>query len=591
MILTFLVSLFSTQKLVAQNTSPYWSLAGNSNASSTTSKLGTTNAINLRLFTNNIERVHINYSNGYVGIGTTAPAYKLHVANTVTSIYGYSTGGYGIYGNTTSVAYAGVYGVGPATTGIGVRGLGGNYGAFDSSNNGGIGVYGGSKYVAGKLNTGVFGRGYYGVQGIGSTYGVYGEGNIGVYGYTSYYIGDAVRGYTTGAGYGGYFVSDQGIGVYGLSRAPNNFGVYGEGKYGTYGRGDTIGVYGYSVNSLGVGVYGNSYYGVYGVGSEAVFAHSNVNNGDAVYGYADGGGSDWGGNFYSSTSYGIVASTGVTGGIAGWFNGSIYTTGTYQGSDRKLKQNITDVTNALDIINKLQPKYYEYRQDGNFKEMNLPTGKHYGLIAQDVEQILPGLVKETEFISKPIKPKGALGPVKINPDRSIQVEKINPSSNISQENKTEVNNFKALNYTELIPIIVKAMQEQQQQIGQLKDENNDLRKDVSELKKEMADLKALVTKNNLIGNGYDLNKASLEQNTPNPYNSATIIRYHLPRNAGSAKVVITDMSGKTIKSISLISGDNGQLTLNSGTLAAGSYNYTLWIDGKQVDSKKMVISK
>ena len=39
----------------AQNTSPYWSLAGNSNASATTSKLGTTNAVSLRLFTNNLE--------------------------------------------------------------------------------------------------------------------------------------------------------------------------------------------------------------------------------------------------------------------------------------------------------------------------------------------------------------------------------------------------------------------------------------------------------------------------------------------------------------------------------------------------------
>jgi hypothetical protein len=60
----------------AQNSSPYWSLAGNSNASST-SKVGTTNAINLRFFTNNTERMRI-LSTGLVGIGTTAPNARLH---------------------------------------------------------------------------------------------------------------------------------------------------------------------------------------------------------------------------------------------------------------------------------------------------------------------------------------------------------------------------------------------------------------------------------------------------------------------------------------------------------------------------------
>src|ERR1700741_1273174 len=70
----------------AQNSSPYWSLAGNSNATSS-SKLGTTNAVPLRLLTNNSVRIYVS-SGGSVGIGTTSPSYKLHVVGGANGIFG-----------------------------------------------------------------------------------------------------------------------------------------------------------------------------------------------------------------------------------------------------------------------------------------------------------------------------------------------------------------------------------------------------------------------------------------------------------------------------------------------------------------------
>src|SRR4029078_10921913 len=61
----------------AQNTSPYWSLAGNSNANSS-SKLGTTNLVSLRFFTNNSQRMIID-SIGRAGIGISKPVNILTV--------------------------------------------------------------------------------------------------------------------------------------------------------------------------------------------------------------------------------------------------------------------------------------------------------------------------------------------------------------------------------------------------------------------------------------------------------------------------------------------------------------------------------
>ena len=58
-----------------------WKLTGN--AAIATNFIGTTNAIDFRIFTSNLERMTIE-ANGNVGIGTTAPIYGLHVNGTTT---------------------------------------------------------------------------------------------------------------------------------------------------------------------------------------------------------------------------------------------------------------------------------------------------------------------------------------------------------------------------------------------------------------------------------------------------------------------------------------------------------------------------
>ena len=679
-----LLLIASLQKLAAQNTAPYWSLAGNTNATNASFLGSRTAGVNLRLFAGNAERIHITGTTGFVGIGTLAPAYRLHVLNTAasqTTIYGQATGagsygvwgsgitrgvfgssgtGYGVYGQ--GGAY-GVYGTGTARGVWGNTATAAGYGVYGSNtSSSGTGVYGASYYgVRGSGTYGVIGSGTYGTYGSGSTvgaygvggtygvvgsgssYGVYGGGPVGVYGSTSSSTGIGVSGTggssATGTGvYGtGYYgvhgvgVSGTSGGVYGegatwgvygsgpigtegISTVSNSFGVYGLGFYGVYGlsnnnwvgvRGDgantgiwgvggTYGVFGQTGTSdygvygttstsfvsghankgvFGIGYYGvygqGGFYGVYGLATEAVYGHSNGASGDAVLGYADAGGADYGGNFYSSTSHGVYGATGNTADYAGYFNGNVFTTGSYLPSDRQLKQNITDMTNAMDIINKLQPKYYEYRQDGNYKLMNLPQGRQFGLIAQDLEQVLPNLVKETEYT-----------PVKYSTDKSINEGTATAPSYAVKIEKGKAESFKAINYTELIPILVKAMQE----LSKKTDE-------IDALKDRIKHLEDLVNKSTLIGDSYSLDAASLDQNTPNPFNSGTSIRYRLPQNIGSAKIVITDASGRTMKTMTLTSRGAGEISLNSGTLAAGTYNYTLWVDGKQVDSRKMIVAK
>src|SRR5947209_7494128 len=75
-----LTPLFISLLLNAQNTSPYWSLAGNNNAT-TSSKLGTTNTIPLNFFTNNLLRMRLDTA-GRLGINTSTPQALLDVNST-----------------------------------------------------------------------------------------------------------------------------------------------------------------------------------------------------------------------------------------------------------------------------------------------------------------------------------------------------------------------------------------------------------------------------------------------------------------------------------------------------------------------------
>jgi len=543
----------------AQNTSPYWSLAGNSNATSS-SKLGTTNSVTLRFFTKNLERLRIDtsgrvgigtttpdsrlqvntttagqnafraqvngstkllvddgggvsvgssttppvnglYVSGSAGIGTATPSYKLHVVTTGTAIYGNSTGGYyGVWGNST---YAGVYGTG--------------------------------------TSYGVIGSGSYGVYGTGSSYGLYGSGGTyGVYGYGSSY------------------------GVYGYSGS--NYGVYGNAGY--------IGVYGSGSASSGYGLAGAGNYGVSGVGAYiGVFGQST--NGTAVVGNCANG---TGGNFYSDNGYGIVAGTKRSDkNYAGVFNGNVYAYGTYQGSDIKLKKNIEDVGDAMAIINQLKPKRYEFQKEGKLASLNLPSGKHYGLIAQDLEEVLPELVKEiTHDLNNP---KIMAEPAAL-PDSSNAIKKIGQKNTTLQTEPRDILSTKAVNYTELIPILIKGMQELYA----------DKDKKINELQLQIDELKAMVQTLKQGGNIPALSNGFLKQNAPNPANGNTVISYYIPDNAGSAQIKITDVKGSLIKTFSAAKGE-GQINIKSGQLPAGTYNYTLYINSKTVDTRQMILIK
>lgn len=452
------------QNAISQNTAPYWSLAGNNNAT-LANKIGTTNAVSLRLVTNNIERIKI-HSGGNVGIGTSSPSHKLHVAGNARFTSDVVVDNGGIQATNTATGSVGISGSGEL---IGVSGSGSLWGVLGGSSNGA------------------------GVSGQSSTF-------TGVTGFSTSGVGTAGE---SGSGYGVYGISQSNTGVLGTS--------------------------------------------------------------------TDG----YGGRFDSENDWGLRAST-VTGTYAGVFYGKVWSSGGYVTSDKNLKQNIEEFSDAMTILNKLKPRHYEFKRDGQYAFLNLARGSHYGLLAQDVEEVLPDLVATADHRDLKLpKPKTT---------RPDAVKNLPMGARQTPDGKKEETiSLKSVNYIELIPIMIKGMQEQEQRMQ--KQEQL-----LQAQQQQLEELKALVrqlTKNQ--GSNSGTRMGALQQAVPNPAKSTTRISYSLPAACKQAQLVIADSGGKPVKTVPVTA--SGIVDINTTMFSNGVYHYMLIADGNVIETKKLTVAR
>ena len=241
--------------------------------------------------------------------------------------------------------------------------------------------------------------------------------------------------------------------------------------------------------------------------------------------------------------------TGTTGqDYAGFFNGDVQAGLVFLPSDRKLKENIQPLNNALSIIDKLQPKTYNYKQD---LPLNLPGDKQYGLIVQEVAEVLPELTQDATL------------PARYNAEGKMI---------------SDAFDYKSMEYNGLIPILLQGIKEQQAQIDQLQAQLDALSNGSGQHKREVT------------LQGQKEHAVILNQNDPNPFREHTTIRYQVPTTATSAKIVMFGQGGSTLKAIDVEPG-NGSLEVYASDLNSGIYTYSIVVDGKVIDSKRMVVSK
>ena len=321
-----------------------------------------------------------------------------------------------------------------------------------------------------------------------------------------------------------------------------------------------------------------------GASSAVYLVKSSRNTSTAVVlGYASGsgggieGGAHLGIGTYgaSDSSFGVYGYTGISSTYAGYFNGNVFASGIYSASDSRLKKNIRDFDGGLEMINKLHPKSYTFRTDGWYGKMNLPTGTHIGIMAQELEKVLPEAVKESSINTNYLSRERGNG------------KEQGPGENID---------FKAVNYVELIPVMIKGMQELSAKNEELTAANDKLVKQNADQQTLNQSLETRLSKlEGMMNTGkqqnVSLSSASLEQNIPNPpVNNATKINYNIPASAANAEMTITDVYGKKVKQINLNKSGKGILNVDTKGLAAGTFSYTLFVDGKMIETKKMVVA-
>lgn len=160
--------------------------------------------------------------------------------------------------------------------------------------------------------------------------------------------------------------------------------------------------------------------GTSGSGGEGVTGFSNSNDAIGTYGGFVGGTNPF------VAGWALYAD-GWAGGLTFWQNVS----------DKKLKRNIKTLDGSLAKVLQLRGVEYYYDKT-NYPDVNLDTdSKQIGFVAQEVESIFPNLVRDSNIFSSPRNEDGSL----------------NETRNTYK--------VKSLSYTNLIPVLVEAIKEQE----------------------------------------------------------------------------------------------------------------------------------
>ena len=252
-------------------------------------------------------------------------------------------------------------------------------------------------------------------------------------------------------------------------------------------------------------------------------------------------------------------------------DGTVYSKGSLlTASDESYKENITSINNSLNKIKQIRGVTYKLKEQ---VEETAPTAN-----------TLQSDVSSRDTLSSQF-------PVPVEIVNKIKAEKKRKKSGFIAQELEEIfpeavytlpNGKKAIAYSEIIPLLVEAIKEQQNEIDELKQAKSIQARSTISDADEQSDVNSLLD---------EKLKAKLYSNIPNPFKEQTTISFFIPETSSRASIHIYNLQGKQIKQLNIESRGNGSVTINGYELTPGMYMYSLIVDGKEVDTKKMILTE
>lgn len=349
----------------------------------------------------------------------------------------------------------------------------------------------------------------------------------------------------------------SGINLSAVSNSSSPSTLYG-GLYTAVGTSQAVGVQGNAVSgTTSIGVLGTVSTATKGLGIVGRFSQSGITTGAAVYGtvYNDLGTALSTGDKYAGFFRGNVKATGSI--VAGsTIQGALLGESASSSNSSEGGQSLRGISMVNNLSGLNVTTYQKERPampveetifdlDGDSsKVMETPepdimdeqfyTKSHYALDADRLEEVFPDLVYA-------------------NKDGS-----------------------KVINYVEMIPLLVQSINELNEKIEVLQGQSS-------------GRAKAAVRGTTGV-DGSSISQNKLYQNTPNPFKEKTTIHFTLADDVRNAYICIFDMAGKPVKKLSISSGTDS-ISFGGYEIGEGMFLYSLIVNGQEIDTKRMIITK
>jgi hypothetical protein len=232
-------------------------------------------------------------------------------------------------------------------------------------------------------------------------------------------------------------------------------------------------------------------------------------------------------------------------------------------SDGRFKRNIKEDVSGLDFVNQLRPVSYEVDKPALNRFLNIPDS-----VTQQLEA-KKAAVRETGFVAQEVE---------------AIVKKTGYVFSGIEAPQNEQDHY-SIRYAAFVVPLVKAVQELTAIVNEQQKKSEEQQLEISALKQKLG-----INEESTSG---DMNstKVALFQNNPNPFSQDTEIKMALPEGTGQASLILYNMEGKELKNFQVNDRGNTSVKISGNDFSAGIYLYALIVDGKVVDTKRLILTK